>query len=125
MNCHKDKFFNLTDKITSSIVPNFLKILPFQPYFILQLIFDNMPATYTRGRLIFSLLEIIVRPLLEGDLYQRATYTRINTVLIYMSVQFILANKPPLCEASMKRYDRLKILPKFWLSPGFCVNRPS
>ena len=55
--------------------------MPFQPYFILQLIFDNMPATYTRGRLIFSLLEIIVRPILEGDLYQRATYTRINTVI--------------------------------------------
>ena len=83
MNCIKNQFFNLIVINTSPVVPNFSKILPFQPYFILQLIFDNMPATYTRGRLIFSLLEIIVRPLLEGDLYQRATYTRINTVCKY------------------------------------------
>ena len=46
-------------------------------------------------------------------------------LLIYMSVQFILVYKPPPCEASVRRYDRLKILPIFWLSPGFCVNRPS
>ena len=80
MNCLKDQFFNLTVKNTSPVFPNFSKILPFYSYFTFKLIFDNMPATNTRGRLIFSLLEIIVRPILEGDLYQRATYTRINTV---------------------------------------------
>ena len=42
-----------------------------------------------------------------------------------MSIQFILVNKPPLCDPSIKRYDRLKILLKFWLSPGLCSNWPS
>ena len=46
-------------------------------------------------------------------------------LLIYMSIQFILVNKPPLCDPSIKRYDRLKILLKFWLSPGLCSNWPS
>ena len=46
-------------------------------------------------------------------------------LLIYVLIQFILVNKPPLCDPSIKRYDRLKILLKFWLSPGLCSNWPS
>jgi len=64
------------DKDTSLVIPNFSKIsLKHVDFWLSTLIFyiNCCLTTYIR--------EIILRPILEGDLYQRATYTRINTVI--------------------------------------------